>query len=252
MNSHVYLTKHQIHEMFIDSNQALASPSFVEPKSPQAKEKRYFFHEEVISPSKKDDKSTENCSNRKISQDSIFDSKVEMKLTNNQLCFVNLIEQQNKDKDKETIIKLQQQLFQQSQLVLSLQNQIQILKESNKKQQINISELLVQIRKLEKENQFYQDQLLKNRLSLQDQIKQQQQIRIDIENTKIQLLNKDQLIESLHSQLSTFRQEQSKSRIGRSPNRIVESIVNCHHPSISYINYRVAPQRSHSSNIKNF
>ncbi|CAK86493.1 unnamed protein product (macronuclear) [Paramecium tetraurelia] len=238
--------------MFVDSSQALASPSFVEPNSPQAKEKRYFFHEEVVSPSKKDDKSTENYSNRKISQDSIFDSKVEMKLTNNQICLVNLFEQQNKDKDRDTITKLQQQLSQQSQLILSLQNQIQILKDLNKKNQTNISELLGQIRKLEQENQFFQDQLLKNRLSLQDQIKQQQQIKIDMENTKIQLLNKDQMIESLHQQLSSFRQDQSRCRVGRSPNRIIEQIVNCHHPSISYINYRIAPQRSHSSNIKNF
>ncbi|CAD8085274.1 unnamed protein product [Paramecium primaurelia] len=253
MNSHIYLTTHQIHEMFVDSTQTLGSPSFVQPNSPHSKEKRYFFHEEIISPSKKDEKSTENYSNRKISHDSIFDSKVELKLTNNELCLKNLLEQQNKNRDRETIIKLQQELLQQSQMILSLQNQIQILKEQNKKHQTNITQLFSQIKKLEQENQSFQDQLLKYRLSFQDQIKQQQQIKIDMENIKIKLLNKDQIIESLNQQLLSFSQDLNKNKVTRSPNRVVEQILNHHHPSISYINYRITQQqRSHSNNIKNF
>ncbi|CAK89230.1 unnamed protein product (macronuclear) [Paramecium tetraurelia] len=250
MNSHIYLTTHQLHEMFVDPTQVLVSPSFVEPTTPPSKEKRYFFQEDVTSPSKKDDKSTENYSNRKISQNSIFDSKVELKLTNKDLCIKNLQEQQNKSKEGQIIIKLQQELQQQSQIILSLQNQIQILKGSNQKYHSSVSQLLSQIKKLEQENQSFQDQLLKTRLGFQDQIKQQQQIKIDMENAKIKILNKDQMIESLNQQLSSFRQELSKTRIAISPNRVIEQTH--YPPSVSYINYRIAQQRSNSNNLKNF
>ncbi|KAM3137097.1 hypothetical protein pb186bvf_010825 [Paramecium bursaria] len=265
-NSHIYMTQTQIHELFEqqgrkpkDLTKSLIIPSFGELLVPDASPQfngatsQTFFQPDFIVTAKRDTTAA-SLSQAFSHSDSLKDGMIQISKTEyDKLLQDQRLLQEIQSQTKSQVKDLKDITEQQNQLIQRLQKQVLQQKESQKKQQQHIFDLLQNVKILEKENHALQENLLSTKMTIQDQIKEYQQSRIDLERIKIELLRKTDEIQMLSSKVDQSsdlnRQKQSKSAI-RGAQVSFESPLKYKQQSYAAINFHPTNQRSFSSHIK--